>query len=150
MISTSKCNFSGCDKYVAALGLCPAHYTQQRKGQELRPLRKNKRTEVAKGPCAVAHCTRVRDSELLCGSHRGVANRFHINREELVVMLSGSCEACGTHDSLAVDHDHTCCDGNYSCGECVRGVLCRWCNTALGQVKDSVERLENLVRYLKK
>lgn len=36
-------------------------------------------------------------------------------------------------DKAHVDHDHACCHGNHSCGRCVRGVLHRGCNTALGQ-----------------
>lgn len=41
-----------------------------------------------------------------------------------------------------VDHDHK--TGN------VRGILCRWCNTGLGNFKDSMENLKSAVKYLKK
>jgi hypothetical protein len=33
------CNFAGCNKPLAHKGLCRGHYDQQKKGQELRPLR---------------------------------------------------------------------------------------------------------------
>lgn len=50
---------------------------------------------------------------------------------------------------LPVDHDHSCCSKG-SCGHCVRGVLCTRCNTALGMVNDSQERLQGLLDYLDK
>ena len=39
MQSTKICSFPGCGKPHYAKGLCDGHYTQKRKGQELRPLR---------------------------------------------------------------------------------------------------------------
>src|SRR5215469_1757638 len=34
-----------------------------------------------------------------------------------------------------VDHDHRCCRGDRSCGRCVRGLLCGWCNTMIGWIE---------------
>lgn len=57
------------------------------------------------------------------------------------------CEACGISakelkKGLHLDHDH-------KTGKS-RGWLCVRCNTALGSVKDSVETLTKLIKYLKK
>lgn len=35
-----------------------------------------------------------------------------------------------------VDHDHNCCPGEFTCGECVRGLLCISCNVRLGWYED--------------
>jgi DNA-directed RNA polymerase subunit RPC12/RpoP len=47
-----------------------------------------------------------------------------------------------------VDHDHRCCPDRFSCGQCVRGMLCRSCNTTLGFSHDSSEILRGLAAYI--
>lgn len=46
------------------------------------------------------------------------------------------------------DHDHSCCSGVKSCGKCVRGLLCRPCNSALGHFKDSPDVLRAAANYI--
>ena len=65
----------------------------------------------------------------------------------------GRCYICqrakGTgRKRLAVDHDHTCCPGDKSCGECVRGLLCATDNQMLGHLRDDVEALQRAIDYL--
>lgn len=38
---------------------------------------------------------------------------------------------------FTVDHDHSCCPGEYTCGKCIRAILCSDCNKGLGFFKDS-------------
>lgn len=56
----------------------------------------------------------------------------------------GSCKTSFPMETLHIDHDHRCCpryrpsDGkrtNKACGACVRGLLCKKCNRALGVVE---------------
>ena len=57
-------------------------------------------------------------------------------------------KASGRVISLGVDHDHACCPGQRSCGECVRGLLCDSCNSGIGRLKDSVEIVTAALAYL--
>ena len=57
---------------------------------------------------------------------------------ELLDAQGGVCAYCGTSDpggqgAFHVDHDHSCCPGKKTCGECINGLLCNACNTGLGQ-----------------
>lgn len=49
---------------------------------------------------------------------------------------------------LAVDHDHKCCSGSYSCGACVRGLLCVPCNSAIGMLGDNIDNVVSLFKYM--
>lgn len=73
--------------------------------------------------------------------------------ERILEKQGGTCAGCSTTTSrdsvlLAIDHDHACCPGKKSCGECIRGLLCDPCNQTLGLVRDSLDRLLRLALYL--
>ncbi len=51
---------------------------------------------------------------------------------------------------LSTDHDHMCCPGSDSCGQCVRGLVCRNCNTLLGMAEDNILILQSAISYLTK
>ena len=51
---------------------------------------------------------------------------------------------------LAIDHNHKCCSGKRSCGECVRGLLCMACNKAIRQVEMFPEWCDAALAYLAK
>ena len=62
------------------------------------------------------------------------------------------CAICGRVKDFAkhlvVDHDHSCCPGSKSCGQCIRGILCRMCNVSLGHFGDNMEGVLRAVKYL--
>jgi len=75
----------------------------------------------------------------------------------MLAVQGGLCAICGLPETqvirgvvvaMHVDHDHSCCPGIYSCGKCVRGLLCSKCNTGLGKFDDDRHRLANAIRYL--
>lgn len=61
-----------------------------------------------------------------------------------------ACEICGDETEMHVDHDHRCCPGKYSCGECVAGFLCTNCNNGLGRFKDNPARLRAAAEYIER
>jgi len=64
---------------------------------------------------------------------------------------NGSCAIClgkNFNKNLAIDHDHSCCPGEISCGNCLRGLLCTSCNSGIGNLKDDIGLLRNAIRYL--
>lgn len=79
--------------------------------------------------------------------------------DELFEAQKGLCAICGCPESrtttagasrrLAVDHDHSCCPGQNSCGKCIRQLLCFRCNSTLGRVHDNPALLESMAAYLR-
>lgn len=55
---------------------------------------------------------------------------------------------CRRNPQLSVDHNHKCCPGKSSCGDCVRGLLCDDCNTGIAKFNDNPERLRKAAEYL--
>lgn len=81
--------------------------------------------------------------------------RYKITREryeELLQAQGGICPGCLVNlrcdVQVDVDHDHGCCPGEYSCGRCVRGLLCHQCNVALGMLQDNPQTLRRLAAYV--
>lgn len=79
---------------------------------------------------------------------------FGLARDKYDALLQkqgGGCAICGTATQkrlLAVDHDHSCCPGERTCGKCIRGLLCDNCNHGLGKFRDNPQLLRNAIRYL--
>jgi hypothetical protein len=69
--------------------------------------------------------------------------RYGLTQEDFDRLLEIQGYACGMCQEpfedgqvIFIDHDHACCpDEKKSCGECVRGLLCLSCNTALGIIE---------------
>lgn len=82
------------------------------------------------------------------------AKQHHLSYQELIQLLTDQCYSCAicsisfSETRWCIDHDHECCSGAHSCGQCVRGLLCKLCNTVLGMSKDNVQTLKRAVLYL--
>lgn len=79
-----------------------------------------------------------------------------ITPEQYDVMLAdqgGRCAICGTTEPgkgsrFAIDHDHSCCPGSFSCGSCVRGLLCNRCNMGIGLLQDNPKIIASALQYI--
>lgn len=73
-----------------------------------------------------------------------VKKRYGIDRQTYFdcVASSDCCEICSSKDNLCYDHDHQTMQ--------FRGVLCRSCNKAIGQLGDTYESVQKALNYLGK
>lgn len=67
--------------------------------------------------------------------------KFSISEEDYYAIVDAFKGVCGICQSppnpdrdFAIDHDHSCCPGNKSCGQCIRGILCLECNLRMSWV----------------
>lgn len=96
---------------------------------------------------------------------RHLADRLkshHVTHEQARRLLDDpGCEVCGrdivakyrrsdgkVRARLVVDHDHSCCPGEKSCGRCVRGLLCSQCNAAAGMLGEDPAVAQQLAGYM--
>lgn len=169
------CSFDGCNNTSSAVGLCGGHWRQQAKGQALRPLKRKTdpqaRDDAGRKLCGtcdgwlpVSRFTRsISRSDGLaarctkCERSQALKRKFGITLEqyeELLEAQAGGCAVCGKTQQenrrrLAVDHDHSCCPGQITCGRCIRGLLCSSCNLHFGAIGDSLTHIEAMAAYLR-
>lgn len=101
---------------------------------------KNRLREEKSEASKARHLAREREQDELFAYRLMSMYRITIERyEELLSSQDGKCAVCKRIPDavrrLAVDHDHGCCPGKKSCGECVRGLLCTGCNLKLGRME---------------
>ena len=81
--------------------------------------------------------------------------------QQMLESQHGVCALCGNPEKqankltgdlipLSVDHDHTCCPGQRSCGKCVRELACRNCNVMLGMSGDDPVLLRAAADYVER
>ena len=82
----------------------------------------------------------------ICHSKQAQCRRFGITVEIYDFLYTFQHGICAIRNcdrpAIAIDHDHACCNGRFSCGKCVRGLICLLCNSGLGFFMDDPERLD--------
>lgn len=170
-----RCSFDDCDRAHVSGGFCYSHYRQARKGGGLRKIAdvRSSLTRNAHGQKQCRICkswfdvSEFRSSgSMLDGLDSRCSVCIHASHIERLFNLSsdmyrrildaqgGGCAVCGGGPGVAgrsfhVDHDHSCCpESGRSCGNCIRGLLCNNCNTAVGLMRDDPARLRAAADYL--
>lgn len=171
------CSFEQCDRLGWSKGLCRGHYAQQRRGRDLSPIlppvasRAGVRDEHGRKHCQRCGCwapeeefcrnaNAVDGLGSICRTCRqlydmkrnyGLAPHEH---DMLLAAQGNRCMVCRRdvghvgRNGWNVDHDHECCPGVRTCGKCIRGLLCGFCNRGLGLFQDSPGLLRAAADYL--
>lgn len=90
----------------------------------------------------------------VCQLFHSQASRYGLTARQLKAMYDKQGNRCAICDrdqgkrKLSVDHDHSCCSGQTSCGKCVRALICNPCNVALGMMRDDASTLRRAADYL--
>lgn len=174
MTTSRNCTGPACDRTSRRRsGLCDAHHLQSLRGVELKPLAARRRNGVRQLRDEQGHkqCIRcsdwkpdadfARDKRAPDGvsswcrrcSHLSQFNILPQTYDDMLAAQGGVCRGCDRPPAdgqpLHVDHDHACCpQAGRSCGKCIRGLLCRSCNTALGLLSDNPAVLRQLADYV--
>jgi hypothetical protein len=110
--------------------------------------------------CKICHAPSSNSTYIKMGArNRNLWVRYKLKKEDYDAILLGQdskCAICKTDTAgknpqgWNVDHDHKCCVGEKTCGNCIRGLLCPGCNTRLGILESASGRkwLENVRNYL--
>lgn len=121
----------------------------------------NKSKRDGRSPyCMPCWRTYIKDSHRTPEKMRNMLlkRRYKITLEQYYEKLEeqgGGCALCGALEhgrkykgniSFSVDHDHKCCDTEYTCGKCVRGLLCNTCNTKIGAFENLFRDTEWLMK----
>lgn len=83
--------------------------------------------------------------------------KYGLTPESLAAKMAaqgGRCPLCPPGAPVPglwdVDHDHDCCPPHYSCGRCLRDILCRKHNRGLGAFDDDPEMLRAAADYIER
>jgi hypothetical protein len=141
-----RCSVEGCDRVHYAKTYCRMHYGRMDRNGTLETKIKPRKDGIYYYKGKAVH---TRDYQLMY--------KYKISLDEFKARSINGCELCGDNPerSLHVDHDHKCCDGLITCGNCVRGIVCSGCNKIIDKYETGLIRvdhplLEKVAEYVRK
>ncbi len=106
-----------------------------------------RRNERAKGYRKAKGSSRIKADYLLWTYNLTPEKHEEILRSQCGVCVCGKPFDDRDHKPC-VDHDHSCCPGDRSCGKCVRGILGRSCNLILVWIERDTFAVKQLMAYI--
>lgn len=83
--------------------------------------------------------------------------RYGVTEDQYNQLLTDQGNACAVCKAKFtdttwpnIDHDHNCCPGAKSCGNCLRGLLCSNCLTLASIMETRFVFMDDMFRYLTK
>lgn len=139
-----------CDKPAHGLGRCQAHYMKHKRATEPAYAQRN-RDDAKRWFEANGSKEYSRDYS--------IKRIYGLDADAVEAMWESQGRACAICRRLTditdlnIDHDHACCETRgkkmtKTCGQCVRGLLCRSCNLMLGHAQDNLDVLASAIAYL--
>lgn len=137
MKELKSCSVDGCSKRLEARGLCGTHYMRLKRTGVVGEA--SLKINMGFKGCSIPECSGTHIAKTLCQKHYTIYDTYGLSIEQ-IALLPRKCEFCSSQEKLEIDHDHACCPGKKKlCGKCVRRVLCKNCNIAIGHLGDNPE-----------
>ena len=143
-----QCTVEECNKPHYAKSYCRMHYTR---------VQRNGTLETKNKPVDTSKVYIYAKQEYVYKRHYMLMTKYKMTLDEFNTRAANGCEICGEfrERSLHVDHNHSCCNGSTTCGNCVRGVICNGCNTAVdkmehGLLREDYPNIGLIKKYLEK
>jgi len=133
-----RCGLTECTKPHYANGYCKSHNARVARNGHPEPT------------------TTIRDKRVIENAAKTMW-LYNVDFEWYEKKLDKGCDICGKSNKewygLHIEHDHSCCNSNKSCGKCIRGVVCASCNTTLmhydrGTIRKNNKMIPAIERYL--
>lgn len=142
---TPECKFEDCPNASSQGGWCQTHYEQLRLTGAVKKARTYGLYTDGELRCPIPNCRKPQASRGVCTSHVTMLKKYKVTKQELIDIWEKplcSNPACGITTRLHMDHDHI--TGEF------RGLLCRGCNHALGNLAESPDRISGLREYIER